>query len=37
VAVGLCRSVVPELKPRASDRRRVACHVAQGEAMGEAA
>ncbi|WP_338144441.1 ABC transporter ATP-binding protein [Neoroseomonas marina] len=37
VAVGLCRSVVPELKPRASDGRRVACHVAQGEAMGEAA
>ncbi len=37
VAAGLCRSVVPELKPRASDGRRVACHVAQGEAMGEAA
>ncbi|NKE19698.1 ABC transporter ATP-binding protein [Roseomonas oryzicola] len=37
MAVGLCRSVVPELKPRASDGRRVACHVAQGEAMGEAA
>jgi peptide/nickel transport system ATP-binding protein len=37
VAVGMCRSVVPELKPRASDGRRVACHVAQGEAMGEAA
>jgi peptide/nickel transport system ATP-binding protein len=37
VAVGLCRSIVPELKPRASDGRRVACHVAQGEAMGEAA
>lgn len=37
VAVGACRHLVPELKPRASDGRRVACHVAQNEAMETAA
>jgi peptide/nickel transport system ATP-binding protein len=37
VAAGVCRSVMPELKPRAGDGRRVACHVAQGDVQGGAA
>ncbi|MEO3475960.1 ABC transporter ATP-binding protein [Roseomonas sp. CAU 1739] len=37
VAVSMCRSVIPELKPRVLDGRRVACHVAQSDAMGVAA
>ncbi len=32
VAVARCRAESPELKPRAGDGRRVACHVAQDEA-----
>jgi peptide/nickel transport system ATP-binding protein len=31
VATALCAREVPSLKPRAGDRRLVACHVAQGE------
>ena len=31
VAASICRSAVPELKPRPGDGRRVACHVAQDE------
>ncbi|SIQ31048.1 peptide/nickel transport system ATP-binding protein [Rhizobium sp. RU35A] len=32
VATATCRTETPDLKPRASDGRRVACHVAHGEA-----
>jgi peptide/nickel transport system ATP-binding protein len=32
VAAAICAREVPELKPRQGDGRRVACHVAQGEA-----
>lgn len=32
VATATCRTETPELKPRRSDGRRVACHIAHGEA-----